>query len=174
MKQNIHRLIVPVVSVIILVIAIVLTIILLTTPVYLGTYTYDDNESKSKQNITFYGNTYTRHSETYAGGETEEELWNYSRVYYGFYSYAPAGSSSNIAENTIITTDEFHDILDSSAVTNQYIRNSVFSITNANSQTTYTCHSAIWLQVFYCLLILASITTFIVSIKKQYRKKDGE
>lgn len=175
MKKNITYLFCTIFIAIIFVVFLVLSSILLSLPVYSGTYVYDDKETQIKHNITFFDNTYTINLENYNASASAEDLWSSSRVYYGFYSYAKAGVSPNITEDTIVITSNFNNILDTSTKNEQYKRNSVFSITSNNTGKTYICSSAIALQVFYSIILIGSIVALILLLKKYiHLKKDGK
>lgn len=94
---------------------------------------------------------------------------------FGFYYYIPQSKSNEVQYNTLILESKTAYSNGDSA----YKRNSVFSFTydpGTENEMTYTCGTAIFLQVVYAILILASIIVIIKYRPKQLNelKKDGE
>lgn len=134
----------------ILILTVILNIVLLATPVFKGTYTFENNGQDSK--IIFYDNTYTH---------------NYD---FGFYQYVKKGSAENVEYNSVI--------LNSCKNSNSnfvYKRDSVFALIrtiNQETSETYICGVAVFLQVLYLFLIGASI--IVIVINRPYKAQNKE
>lgn len=140
-----------IIAAIVAAIFIILNIVLLTTPVFKGTYVYRDSESKTNYNIRFYDNTYTYSIRKSGSIDSNFE--------YGFYSYVPKYLPLDVEFDSIVCTEMVFE------------RNSVFSLSIANSDNTYYCAGAICLQVFYGIVILAGAVITILLIKKEKKRK---
>lgn len=145
---------------IVLLISIILNIALLCTDVFHGTYKFSDDEYDYE--IIFFDNTYS--SNTYikynhsslAGSFHAGDLVSSG---FGFYQYIPKAKYNDAEYNTIILESK------KSTGNSKYKRNSVFSFTYApdsKNETTYTCYTAIFSQVLYGVLILASIIVIVI------------
>lgn len=167
MKQKI----ILIIAALVFVLAVILNITLLCTDVFPGTYRYSDDAYIYK--IEFFDNTYSeklyaKHSQN--DGYSFVKKGDVVSSQSGFYQYIPKHKYSEAEYNTLI----LEPITGNGSGSGQCKRNSVFSFTAASvmddSEATYTCGTAIFLQVFYALLMAASIALFAV-----YRpKKEAE
>lgn len=134
----------------VLILTVILNIVLLATPIFKGTYTFENNGQNSK--VIFYENTYTH---------------NYD---FGFYQYVKKGSAENVEYNTVILNsckNSNNDVV--------YKRDSVFAlirIVNGKETDTYICGLAVFLQVLYLFLIGASI--IVIVINRPYKLQNND
>ena len=149
------------ISILILLAAIILNIVLLCTNVYKGTY--ESIDDKYRYTFTFYDNTFT--ANTYQNGQLV-------RQNYGFFQCVKATEYQEAEYDTLILN------YSKSNNSTPCRRNSVFSFTtypNTSYGQTYTCQSAILLQILYALLIICCIIAIILVTKKnKATEKDGE
>ena len=135
------------ISVIVIIIAAILNIILFFIDIFPATYNYTDSAGYTNK-ITFYANTCT--DITIKNGE----IVRYNN---DFYKYIPKNKLKEAEYNTLIIGNT------------KYKRNSVFSFTlnpESKDKETYTCGWAIFLQVVYGFLIVASIANIIIINRK--------
>ena len=146
--MKIKQKIVIAIAAIVLVISVVLNITLLCTDIFDGTYTKFKNGYSTK--ITFFDNTYS---------SVSQKNGQITSTDFGFYQYIPSSKYNKAEYNTLILESN------KSNSSTGYKRNSVFSITYApdgEDAVTYTCSTAIFLQVLYALLILGSMIFILI------------
>lgn len=154
--------IITTIALIVIVIAVILNIVLLCTDVFQGKYKCSDD--KYDYEITFFDNTYSENTyikfnqSSLSGSFRAGDLVSSD---FGFYQYIPQSKYSEAEYNTLILSSR----KGTSHGSSKYKRNSVFSFTYApdsKNTTTYTCYTAIFLQVLYGVLILASIAVIVI------------
>lgn len=143
-------------------ISIILNILLLTTPVFNGTYTaneerinkaeYNTTTTNYKWKIVFYNNTYTN---TFT---TDNQLYG---VNVGFYAFIPKSKYKKTSTNI----DLEHDVIllkqNGTQDTLMY-RHSVFKLSVvSNDKINYYCNFAIFLQVILCIIYVGSTASLI-------------
>lgn len=167
------------ISALVLTIVVILNIILLCTGVFQGKY--KASGEKYRYEITFYENTFTSkiivkkdfvdiEGGIFSVSYKKGQLVAYE---YGFFQYLQKEDYEKLDgyskyEYNTIQLDFVND-RGFPSLASTYKRNSVFSFTYApdsEDAVTYTCATAVFLQVLYAALILASV---IVLIK--YRPK---
>lgn len=143
------------ISVIVIIIAVILNIILFFINIFPGTYSYTDSKGYTRK-ITFYENTFS--TKSVKDGQIVG-------TDFGFYQYIPKSANKEAKYNTLILVSKREYATGSQS----YKRNSVFSFTlnpESKDKETYTCGWAIFLQVVYGFLIVASIANIIIINRK--------
>ena len=147
--------IVRVISVCILLLTIILNIVLLSTKVFKGKEYVCKEESVWR--YCFYQNTY------YLGREYNNKIVFWKN---GFYTYESAKEIKKNHQNSNIKHDQVWVSDGSSTGVKPLYRCSVFKFMDKDQPTAdtkyYYCGFAIFLQVLYIIIMLASISTIII------------
>lgn len=133
---------------IILAISVIFNIVLLSSDVFQGNYSHNEDGDITK--ITFFDNTYS---------SVSQKNGQITSTNFGFYQYIPSSKYKEAQYDTLIL------VSNKSNSSTGYKRNSVFSFTYApdsEDAVTYTCGTAIFLQVLYALLILGSMIFILI------------
>ena len=151
--MNVRKIIMIAAGALVLLICIILNIVLLCKDVFHGAYRSSDKVYRSE--ISFCTDM---HFYSYvSGSERDEKL---APDDFGFYECISPDEDNEAEYNTLI--------LESSKIGSSvsFKRNSVFSFTYApgsEDTVTYTCTTAVFLQVLYGVLILASIIIIVLN-----------
>ncbi len=167
MKTKIKKII----PIVVLVVSLILNIILLTTDVFKGKYTAKSNTNKFS--LRFYDNTFTL-----IGEEDTYNLYTYGFFEYIQQSkYKTSPTSIDLKHDAVI----LHRADTTSSGSSSYLRfdkKTIFCLSyqggylNSEYIGNFYCYSAIFLQIFYAVLIISSASYLIYHNANKRKSKN--